>query len=124
MSRSAEISLAFAGEDRIFRLPIGRLRALQERVDCGPMELLARYIGGTWRVDDLREPILQGLIGGGMGQAEATKLVQNNFDDLPLKEFIGIAQAIVGAAVVGAGDETLGEPQAGEPQTSPSPATS
>lgn len=124
MSRSAEISLAFAGEDRVFRLPIGRLRALQERVDCGPMELLARYIGGTWRVDDLREPILQGLMGGGMGQGEATRLVQSNFDDLPLKEFIGIAQAIVGAAVIGAAEEGLGEPEAGEMSTNPSPATS
>lgn len=124
MSRSAEVTLSFAGEDRQFRLPISRLRALQEKVDAGPMELLARYVGGTWRVDDLREPILQGLIGGGMGQADATRLVQTNFDDLPLKDFIGMAQAIVGVAVVGAGDESLGEPGAGETSTNRSPATS
>lgn len=125
MSRSAEVTLAFAGEDRQFRLPIGRLRALQEKTDCGPMELLSRYVSGTWRVDDLREAILQGLIGGGLSQSDATRLVQTNFDDLPLKEFIGIAQAIVGSAVVGAPDERLGETEAGEvPEKTPSPAPS
>jgi hypothetical protein len=125
MSRSAEVMLAFAGEDRLFRLPIGRLRAIQEKCDAGPMELMARYISGKWRVDDLREPILQGLVGGGLTQGEATRLVQSNFDDLPLQEFVGFAQAIVAAAVVGAPDESLGEDEAGEvSQKTPSPAQS
>lgn len=123
MSRSAEITLAFAGEERPFRLPIGRLRALQEKVDCGPMELVQRFAAGTWRVDDLRETIHQGLIGGGMAAADAVKLLKTDFDDLPLSQFVGTAQAIVLAAVVGAGDETLGEDQ-GEVVTSPSPVPS
>lgn len=114
MSRSAEIELAFAGEERTFRLPLGRLRALQEKTDCGPMELLSRYIGGTWRVDDVREAILQGLIGGGMEVGGATKLMLANFDDLPIQQFIPIAQGVVMAAVVGAGDEPLGEDEAGK----------
>lgn len=121
MSRAAEIELAFAGDDRLFRLPIGRLRAVQEKCDAGPMELLRRYVGGTWRVDDLREVIFQGLIGGGMGQTQATVLVSANFDGLPLAEFVPIAQAIVMAAVVGVEDEEVGEPEAGEEETN-SPA--
>ena len=124
MSRSAEVTLAFAGEDRQFRLPIGRLRALQEKCDCGPMELLTRFAGGTWRVDDLRESIYQGLIGGGMEAREAAGLLRTDFDDLPLQQFVPICQAIVMAAVVGAPDEDAGELQGEEALTSPSPGPS
>lgn len=124
MSRSAEISLAFGGEDRLFRLPLGRLRALQEKTDCGPMELLRRFLAGEWRVDDLRETIFQGLVGGGMGQGEATTLLKASFDDLPLQPFVTVAQAIVMAAVVGAEDEDLGEPEGEGHPTPPSPEES
>lgn len=121
MSRSAEVTLGFAGEDRQFRLPIGRLRALQEKCDCGPMELLNRFAGGTWRVDDLRETIHQGLVGGGMEAREAAGLLKSDFDDLPLQQFVPVAHAIVMAAVVGAPDEDAGERQGEEALTSPSP---
>lgn len=120
MSRSAEIEIAFGGEDRTFRLPIGRLRALQEKVDAGPMELLHRIAAQTWRVDDLRETILQGLIGGGMSSADATRLLKSDFDDLPLAQFTTIAQAVLFTAVLGAEDEPVGEGQ-GEPAPSLSP---
>jgi len=124
MSRSADITLAFAGEDRQFRLPIGRLRALQEKTDAGPMELLSRFAAGTWRVDDIRETIYQGLLGGGMDVKEASGLLKRDFDDLPLQQFLSLAQAIVMVAVVGAPDEDAGEPK-GEAETiSPSPEAS
>lgn len=109
MSRAAEITLAFGGEERLFRLPLGRLRALQEKTDCGPLELLQRYAMSTWRVDDVREAILQGLMGGGLPSHQATSIVMANFDDMPIMGHVAIAQAIVAAAVVGVGDEEPGE---------------
>lgn len=126
MSRAAEIVLAFGGEDRVFRLPIGRLRAIQEKCDAGPLELLNRLYGGTWRVDDLREVLLQGLIGGGLTQAEATGLMLAYFDDLPLAQFVPLATAVLGAAVLGVGDEPdVGKSDAGAGSgPSPSPAES
>lgn len=123
MSRSAEVTLAFAGEDRPFRLSIGPLRALQEKCDAGPMELLQRFASGSWRVDDLRETLLQGLKGGGMTDAEATRLIRSDFDDHPYVGFVPVAQAVVMAAVIGAPDETLGEPE-GEGATNLSPEAS
>lgn len=123
MSRSAEIEIAFGGEDRLFRLNIGRLRALQEKVDAGPMELVNRLAAGAWRVDDLRETILQGLIGGGMTSADATRLMKSDFDDLPLAQFVPVAQAILYTALLGAEDEPAGEVQ-GEAPLSPSPVPS
>lgn len=113
MSRSAEVTLAFGGEERLFRLPIDRLRALQEKTDCGPMELLQRYSAGTWRVDDIREALLQGLIGGGLTSTEATQLVLSHFDGTPLADSVPLAHGIVMAAVVGAEDEPQEKPKAG-----------
>lgn len=124
MSRAAEIELAFGGEDRMFRLPLGRLRALQEKTDCGPMELIQRFVAGTWRVDDVRETLLQGLIGGGMDQASATKLVQAFFDGEPIQPFVVTAQGVVMAAVLGVEDEDLGEPKGEETPPIPSPEAS
>jgi len=113
MSRSAEVTLAFGGEERLFRLPIARLRALQEKTDCGPMELIQRYTAGTWRIDDVREAILQGLIGGGLNSHEATQVMMGHFDDTPIFPHVTIAQAIVASAVIGVEEESLGEPKAG-----------
>lgn len=124
MSRSAGITLGFAGEDREFRLSIGPLRALQEKTDAGPMELLQRCAAGNWRVDDLRETVLRGLIGGGMDNSSATRLVQANFDDQPLQQFVTLAQGILLAAVMGAEDEDLGELEGEKEAASLSPTES
>lgn len=125
MSRSAEVTLPFGGEDRVFRLALGRLRALQERCDAGPQTLLQRLMDGSWRVDDVRETILQGLIGGGMAQVEATTLLTRYFDDLPITQFVSTATGVLLAALVGAGDENdLGEHQGEDHHLSPSPEES
>lgn len=114
MSRGAEVTLPFGGEDRLFRMPLGRMRAVQEKCDAGPPELLTRYVGKTWRVDDVREPILQGLIGAGLAPHEAQKLVETAMDGLPMIPFVPIAQAVVMAFLIGVDDEEPGEREAGE----------
>lgn len=120
MSRSAEVMLDFAGEPRLFRLSIGPVRRVQEKCDAGPLELLSRYIDRTWRIDDVREVILQGLIGGGMAQVAAQSLIEKWFDPEPKQQFVGVAQAAMMAMLVGAEDESLGEPS-GEDKTTDSP---
>ena len=72
----------------------------------------------------MREAVLQGLIGGGMEVGVATKLMQSNFDDLPIQQFVPIAQAVVMAALFGPEDEPLGEPGAGKDPSQTSPAAS
>lgn len=124
MSRSTEIELAFGGEDRLFRLRIGQLRPLQEKTDAGPMELIRRIASDAWRVDDLRETIYQGLRGGGMHDAEATKLIKIHFDDQPIAQYTTLASNILMAAVIGAEDEPLGEPEGETAGTPPSPEES
>lgn len=149
MSRAGEITLPWGDEDRTFRLAIGDWRKVQEKCDAGPAEILARLAPvftatqqglrfeqivaagflGRWRVDDVREPLYRGLIGGGMEPTAAGKLIKELVDDRPLLEPLGMAYQVVLASVVGAEDEPLGELQ-GEAETvspeesSASPTTS
>lgn len=124
MSRAAEVELQFGGEQRLFKLPIGRLRALQEAVDAGPYEIYLRLMNGSWRVDDVRATIREGLVGSGMTTFEADRLLKNEFDDLPIIPFLPTAQAILLAVLSGVEDEQPGEQKAGaEKKTRRSRAT-
>lgn len=113
MSRSADVRLDFAGEERFFRLGIREMRVIQEKVDAGPYEVFLRLQDSRWRVDDVRETILQGLIGGGMETVPALKLVEKHFDALPILQFIPVAMGVLIAALSGVEDEPVGEPEAG-----------
>lgn len=115
MSRAAEVTLDFAGGRRLFRLPNGAVRRLQEACDAGPNHILNRLMDGSWRLEDLRETLLHGLIGGETPQREAQDLIEKWFDPEPKQQFLPVAQAVLLAWLVGAEDEPLGEP-AGEGQ--------
>jgi len=120
MDGTALLIRPFGGEERAFRLDIDRLRALQEKSDAGPVELIRRIEASAWRVDDLREPIFQGLVGGGATQLEATVLVRDNFDrqSRGYAQFTQLAYDILTAAVFGPEDEPLGEPEGAKPTRS------
>ncbi len=146
MSRSGEVTVTWAGEERLFRLALGQWRKIQEKCDVGPEELLGRLARSVmvrakgqgiapsaaltlappapWRVDDVREPILQGLLGTGLELNAAHRLVAEWVDDRPLFEALPLALAIVLGALTAPEDEKPpGEPQGGSP-TNLSPAAS
>ena len=132
MSRHGEISLPFGAEERTFRLGIRQWEAIEAKCDAGPPELLSRLrplvnalqmqlgvrqimasgLMGTWRIHDVREPILQGLIGGDMGSTEAGVLVRAMFDEKLSLSFAPIAYLILEAAWLGPEDDTPGESKA------------
>ena len=99
--------LTWAGGEHLFKLGFGELRKVQEATDCGPQFLLNRLRDGSWRVDDIVEPIRWGLVGGGLAIAEANKLVKQFVHDTPLYQHTLTAQAVLLAALVGANDEPL-----------------
>lgn len=114
MSRDGSTTFVWGDGEHQFKLAIGQLRELQENVDAGPAFILERLQTGRWMVDDIREPIRLGLIGGGMKPADAHKLVVRYVDERPLLENLPAARAILLVALVGAGDEEPGKTEAPE----------
>lgn len=78
-----------------------------------------RNIGGDWRVDDVRETIRLGLIGGGMTPSDAYLLVATYVDARPLAENISLAAEVLLHAVIGDPDDPVGKPEAETETTAP-----
>ncbi len=112
MSRDASITLDFADGTYKFRLAWGQLAELQENCDAGPYVILERLQNRSWRLNDIRENIRLGLIGGGMDPVSALKLVKRYVEDRPLLENVKLAQAVLTVALIGAPEEEVGEPKA------------
>lgn len=102
MSRLGLISINWADGEYSFALKIKQLIELQEKCDAGPPHILARLEGNAWRVNDIRETIRLGLIGGGLDPSKALKLTINYVDEMPLGENALFAQVILAAAILGA----------------------
>ena len=85
-------TLVWKGGEHPFWLRIGELRALQQHCDAGPFWVYGRLISGQWRVEDVRETLRLGLIGGGMSEKDAGKLV-----DQSLEEFDFLRHRVVAA---------------------------
>lgn len=127
MAQPGSIQLKWGDGEYVFRLGIGEWRAIDARCKAGPDEILARLfpiaqalakgmtvsqacamgMSGGWRVDDMREVILQGLIGGGLGPVEAAELVRRQVDErLDFKANLALAYGVVKASL----DEGVDEP--------------
>jgi hypothetical protein len=105
MSRDASIVLEFLdGEDYRFRLAYGQVIKLQEVRNAGPFALYLRLHGADWMVEDIREVIRLGFIGGGMDEIKAKKMVVEYVEGRPMIQCLSVAQAIIKAAVVGPPD--------------------
>jgi hypothetical protein len=114
MSRDGSITETFGDGEHLFRLAIGQLRELQEACDAGPPLIARRLWSSEWRVDDVRETIRLGLVGGGMDSVKAAVLTKRYVDDRPGEwgRNAVLAQAVLAAALFGAEDEDLGKSKA------------
>jgi hypothetical protein len=113
------IDLIWGDGEQKFALPIGQLRELQNKCDAGPAKVLGRLGSTEWFIDDIRETIRLGLIGGGKTPAEAHMLVVRYIDERPggLMESRLVAQVALMKALVGDPSDPVGEPQAAETAT-------
>ena len=126
MSRTCVISFKWAdGEIYRFRLGIKESRDLQEKVDAGPSWTYHRLKNGLWKVDDIRETLFQGLLGGGMEPKKANKLIEKWVDQRPLLENIQPACMVLEARLGGVPDDPpkkpQGETELEQTQSPPSP---
>lgn len=116
MSRDALVTLEFAGEERPFRLGFAELARLQEARDEGPFMTFSRLHSANWRLEDLREVIRLGLIGGGMSEGEASRLVKREVEGNPPFLNLAVAMKVMAAGFKGAPDEESSLPKSEAPK--------
>jgi hypothetical protein len=109
MSRDGSCEIAFNGRRTMFKLAWRELMKIQEACDAGPYVVLDRLLSGRWRLQDISEVIKWGLIGAGMPQADALKLVESEVEGRRPLENLIIAQTILGTGLVGAPEEDVGK---------------
>lgn len=114
MSSDGSYTGLWADGNYRFRLAIGQLRELQEKCNAGPPEIFERLMKNTWRVDDVRETLRLGLIGGGTPPSQALALVIRYVDMRPWMENVPAALEVMGAALVGDPNDQPGKTQLGE----------
>ena len=131
MSIHGEIKFDWGDEEHTFRLGLKEIRELQEHkhVGVGPLVLFNRIQTGAWKIDDLRETIRLGLIGGGMKPEVALQKVRRYVDDFPKVNSVEPALTILGAFLVGDPVDPVGKRSAVEDVNeatvaSPSPQSS
>ncbi len=112
MSRDAALVSDFGDGTYTFRLAWGQLSGLQESCDAGPYVIRDRLYTGTWRLNDIRETIRYGLIGGGLTPIAALNLVREYVEGRPPIENLPLALAVLSAGLMGAPEEKVGETQA------------
>lgn len=87
---------------------------------------ILRSIGGDWRINDIREPIRLGLIGGGMTPSEVSVVMARYVDQIhkyPLVEHRPLAVEILMHAIMPEPDDPVGKPVA-ETETKPTATAS
>lgn len=124
-ARDALVRLDFGDDEHAFRLRIGELRELQELCDAGPPVVFARLGSASYRVEDVRETIRLGLVGGGMKAVDAMRLVRRYVDEIPAwAANASLAYIILGASLFGPEDEAVGKPKAAKRGTKKSDSAS
>ena len=124
---STSIELEFADGRYTFKLGLAQINELQAKCGCGIGALYARVLKGRYTLEglsfghpgeadyhvaDVIEPIRQGLIGGGQGEADGqpiavTSIVANRlvasytYPERPLSEAWTLAAAILSTAIDG-----------------------
>ena len=88
---------------------LAHLEGLQGAVDAGPEFLLNKIRLGQWNAGDLFEVIRWGLIGGGLDNLEAEKLMRRVFGQHPKADFKGPAIEVLAHALYGPSDDPVGE---------------
>lgn len=122
MSRDASCFLMFPnGEEYTFRLAWGQMIKIQEARGCGPLVVYNRLWDDSYFLEDVREVIHWGLVGGGMNEIKANKLCREYVEGRPILDNIMLARTILKVGLMGPPDEE--EIEKKTPETIPSEST-
>lgn len=100
--RLTQITIPWADGEFKFDLKLGNVRAVEEKTGLGLAEIYEALHVGKWKIDHIREVLLQGLMGGGLESDQARKLIHTWVDNRPAKEGILTAQTVILAWMLGA----------------------
>ena len=92
-----------------FRLRIGELRELENKRNSGAFEIYQRLAAGSWRIDDVREVLRLGLIGGGMAAPLALGLVAKYAKETTFLMNVVVAREVIMAGLFGDPDDVVGK---------------
>jgi len=112
MSGDGSTTFAWGDGEYKFRLGLGELRELQDKCGTGPFVIYQRLADGTWHVDDVREPLRLGLIGGGMNPTMALGKVGRYLGPGQFLENVIAARRVMLAGLFGDPEDTVGKAQA------------
>lgn len=101
--------LEWADGEYPFALPMGQIEELQRVCgDVGFGAIYQRVMLGMWKIEDLFHTIRLGLIGGGMGQVDAHRLVKAYFNAPslglaadPKDSCENVAKAVLSSVMIG-----------------------
>lgn len=118
MSANGTVSIVWAGgEDQFCLSKVGLILDLEDKCKAGIGVIAGRLESGAYGINEVRETIRLGLIGGGKTPDQAMSAVRNHVDENPLSHSVLLAYAIVRAVLFGApADDHVGkqEPEAME----------
>lgn len=80
MSALGTRTLVWAGGEDQFALTIGQLLDLETKCNAGVAVICSRLENGAWGLNDVRETIRLGLIGGGADPERAMQKVKSHVD--------------------------------------------
>ena len=119
MNNQGQFTEKWADGAYTFRLSVAGIIELEQKCDAPFAVIFGRLNSGAFKLNDIRETVRLGLVGGGLASAKAQTLVEDYI--MPLAESLPIARAIVGAVMFGFEASPLGEtPAAPEANTSAS----
>lgn len=107
MNNQGELVDQWADGTYAFRLTVNGIIELEQKCDAPFGVIFGRLVSGSFKLNDVRETIRLGLIGGGTRAADAFTLVERYA--LPLAESLPVAKAIVAAAMFGFEASPLGK---------------
>jgi hypothetical protein len=115
MSANGTRTIVWAGGEHQFCLAkVGLILDLEDKCKSGLALIMGRLEAGAWGLNDVRETIRLGLIGGGMSPDAAMALLKNHVDEHPLAQSVLLAYEIVKAVLIGVPDDPVGKAKPAE----------
>lgn len=120
MSANGTRTIIWAGGEDVFCLAkVGLILDLEQKCGAGIATIMTRLTTGNWALNDIRETVRLGLIGGGSTPERAMQAVRNHVDENPLTASVLLAYSIIEAVMVGVPDDPVGKKETDEGKEQP-----